>query len=98
MATHLYRIAQEAINNGLRHGRASEIFVSLETDGNEIVLTVHDKRCLIDFKQSTKNDGFGLHIVGYRANLIGAQFSIQPGENDGTTVGCRLLQVEGNTK
>ena len=96
LATHLYRIAQEAINNGLRHGGATEIFVRLETNETDIILTVHDNGCGINFKQSTENGGFGLHIMAYRANLIGAQFSIQPGKNGGTTVSCRLSQAEGD--
>lgn len=98
VATHLYRIAQEAINNGLRHGGATKIRVNLEHDGHDIVLTVHDNGHGINFKQSTENGGFGLPIMGYRANLIGARFSVQPGDHGGTTVCCRLPQVESEAK
>jgi two-component system sensor kinase FixL len=98
VATHLYRIVQEAINNGVRHGGATEIVVRLETNETDIILTVHDNGCGFNFKQSTENGGFGLHIMAYRANLIGARFSIQPGEHGGTTVSCRLSQVESDAQ
>lgn len=39
-ATHLYRIAQEAVNNALRHSQASEIVLSLKQNGKELVLEV----------------------------------------------------------
>lgn len=98
LATHLYRIVQEAINNGLRHGGATEIFVSLEQDGDGTLLTVHDNGCGINSEESTENGGFGLQIMAYRANLIGAKFSIQSGENGGTTVSCRLPQLESDVQ
>jgi two-component system, LuxR family, sensor kinase FixL len=98
VATHLYRIVQEAINNGLRHGGATEILVNLEKEGSDVTLTVHDNGRGIDVKQSTENIGFGLHIMAYRANLIGAKFSIQPGNIGGTTVTCRLSQAESDAK
>lgn len=97
-ATQLYRIAQESINNGLRHGRASEISVSLKENCNCIELTIHDDGCGIDIKRSSENDGFGLHIMSYRANLIGAKFSIQPGDGGGTTVCCCLPRTEIRAK
>ena len=97
-ATHLYRIAQESINNGVRHGGASEISVSLKEIQNCIILTIHDDGCGIDVKRSSENDGFGLHIMSYRANLIGAKFSIQPGDGGGTTVCCRLPRAESRAK
>jgi len=98
LATHLYRIAQESINNGLRHGGASQISVTLEESPNWITLTIHDDGCGIKFTQSTEIGGFGLHIMRYRANLIGARFSIQPGDDGGTTVCCCLPRIEGGTE
>lgn len=98
VATHLYRIVQEAVNNGLRHGGASEILVSLEKNDVDIILTVHDNGCGIDFKQTSENAGFGLHIMAYRANLIGAKFLIESGKNGGTTISCRLPQVESSAQ
>jgi signal transduction histidine kinase len=41
-ATHLYRIAQEAVNNALRHSQASEICISLRQDHSQILLEVSD--------------------------------------------------------
>ena len=96
VATHLYRIAQEAIDNGLRHGGATEIFVSLEKNDKDIIFAVHDNSCGIDFTQSTENGGFGLHIMACRAGLIGAPFSIQVREHGGTTVSCRVPLVESD--
>lgn len=96
-ATHLYRIAQEAINNGLRHGEATRISVSLKEINRDIVLTIHDNGCGIDFRQSTESRGFGLHIMSYRSSLIGGKVTIQPGVDGGTTVCCRVPLRESDT-
>ena len=40
VATHLYRITQEAINNALKHGRPSQLLVSLKSAGDKAALTI----------------------------------------------------------
>lgn len=93
-AMHLYRIAQESVNNAIRHGKALEIQVELERQGDCTVLTVMDNGCGFDSSVSADSRGFGLHIMGYRASLIGAVLSVDRAENGGTVVSCRLPDSE----
>ena len=93
-ARHLYRIAQEAINNAVKHSGAEQIFVKLARNDDSVVLTIHDNGRGIDHRRSPDVRGFGLRIMGYRASLIGARLSVQPDENGGTTVRCQLPRIE----
>jgi two-component system CheB/CheR fusion protein len=93
-AMHLYRIAQESVNNAIRHGKATEIRIELERQGDCTVLTVMDNGCGFDSNRSTDSRGFGLHIMGYRASLIGAVLSVDRADKGGTVVSCRLPDSE----
>ncbi len=93
-ARHLYRIAQEAINNAVKHSGAEQISVILEKMDDSVVLTIHDNGRGIDRSSSPGVRGFGLRIMDYRASLIGARLSVQPGESGGTTVRCHLPRIE----
>ncbi len=87
IATHLYRIAQEAISNAVRHGEASHIHVSLVVEGEQLQMTVHDDG--IGFQPNkTGTTGVGLRTMRYRAELIGATLEIGPAETGGTVVRC----------
>lgn len=94
-ATHLYRIAQESVNNAVRHGEASRIEISLEAAENSVILTITDNGCGFDSRISIENGGFGLHIMSYRASLIGANLSIIPADGRGTIVRCSLPRSAG---
>ncbi|HXC35252.1 MAG TPA: PAS domain S-box protein [Candidatus Acidoferrales bacterium] len=86
-ATHLYRIAQEAINNAVRHGKAKRIVVSVKPAGNKVALMVADDG--IGFSnQARKGSGMGLHTMKYRAGVVGATLQIQSESSKGTTVTC----------
>ena len=58
VATHLYRIAQEAINNALKHGRPTQLLVALKRRGDKVTLTIHDNGVgfSIDKERSTEWD------------------------------------------
>ncbi len=90
IATHLYRIAQEAITNAVRHGKARHINIRLDSAGNEIVLTIIDDG--IGLPENARNgDGLGLRTMAYRANMIGATFNIERLSSlGGTRVTCTL--------
>jgi signal transduction histidine kinase len=89
VATHLYRIAQEAITNALKHSLASEIIVRLEKDNGTIVLSVLDNGIgLLD--KGNAPTGRGLRIMAYRAGVMGATLHVGPGEGRGTLVQCSL--------
>jgi signal transduction histidine kinase len=90
-AMHLYRIAQEAINNATKHSKARKIDVSLSANPAVIVLSVADDG--VGISQTTKNlHGMGLSIMRYRSNLIGGEFVIEERPTGGTVVSCTVRQ------
>jgi PAS domain S-box-containing protein len=88
IADHLFRIAQEALSNAIKHGGARHILVSLETKASRIRLSVTSDGASIP--ASTHDEGLGLGIMRYRARLIGATLDIAPVAAGGTRVRCRL--------
>jgi signal transduction histidine kinase len=88
-ATHLYRIAQEAVRNAVRHGKARRIEVSLSSGGSGVVLTVSDNGIGLP-EPERRGDGLGLRIMKHRAAMIGATFEIAALETGGTLVTCAL--------
>jgi PAS domain S-box-containing protein len=89
VATHLYRIAQEAVSNAARHGRAKSIVVALDRTINGIRLSIRDDG--LGFRVSpNRAGGMGLHIMRYRAELIGATLTIDVGKGSGARVTCLL--------
>ena len=84
-AMHLYRIAQEAINNATRHGTARNIFLFLDATGRSIRLRVVDDG--VGFSES-QSQGIGLDIMHYRARLIAGQLTIKRRDSRGTVVTC----------
>ena len=89
VATHLYRIAQEAISNAARHGRATTIVVALRKTANETRLSVTDDGCGLP-APAARSGGMGLRIMKYRAELIGAVLTIGAAKGAGTSVACAL--------
>ena len=88
-STHLYRIAQEAITNAIKHGKAGHINLSLEKNNRIITLAISDDG--VGLPANARNgQGLGLHIMAYRANLIGATFGIERLPASGTRVICKL--------
>jgi PAS domain S-box-containing protein len=89
-ATHLYRIASEAVTNVLKHGRAKTITISLEGDERSLTLRVRDDGVGFPREPSAEVKGMGLKIMRYRAGLINARLAIGPAEPAGTVVSCTL--------
>ena len=88
IATNLYRIAQEAVTNTLKHGRAEHILIALESDNGQPILKVADDGTGFDVKEQT--EGMGLKTMRYRASLIGARLTIEPVDTGGTLVTCKV--------
>ena len=89
VATHLFRIAQEAVNNALKHGQASIIEIALSEREASVALTVENNgRPMPTANQRTS--GMGLNVMRYRAGMIGASLSIEPGKRKGVRVACLL--------
>lgn len=90
---HLFRIAQEAVNNAVTHGRAKQIKISLSCKGGEGVLIVRDDGVGLP-EEMLNPDGMGLQSMAYRARLIGAFLKIQRHARGGTLVFCRFPLTE----
>jgi PAS domain S-box-containing protein len=87
MATHLYHIAQEAVNNAIKHGDPRKIVVQLTTDqGRGILLIRDDGKGITETSRTTR--GMGLHIMNYRAGMIGGSLEVKREGTRGTVVTC----------
>jgi signal transduction histidine kinase len=92
-ATHLYRIAQEAVGNAIKHGKATHIVIMLEETETGLRLAVLDNgRGLAVSARSTK--GMGLRIMADRAKMIGATFAVRAHNPHGVELSCLLHQTE----
>ena len=89
-ATHLYRIAQEAITNAVRHGKATRIVIQISREPGATVLSLTDNGCGIDLPGSRIGSGLGLRTMAHRAELMGATFQVERLGEGGTMVQCRL--------
>lgn len=85
-ATHLYRIAQEAIHNAIKHGHATEVILTLADSGDH-TLTISDNGLGLP-PEFSSSKGMGVHIMKYRAGMIGGRLSIASGQRRGTKVVC----------
>jgi signal transduction histidine kinase len=85
---HLYRIAQEAISNAVKHGKASTVAVHLLSQGGRVVMTIVDDGMGIS-ESTAIADGMGLQIMQYRAKMIGADLEVEHRVCGGTAVICR---------
>jgi signal transduction histidine kinase len=95
VATHLYRIAQEAINNATKHGKAQTIAVALEAADDRVTLRVADDGAGIA-GSSLSNDGMGMAVMHYRARLSGGELTVESPSSGGTIVSCtaRINRVQ----
>ncbi len=87
LSSHLFRIAQEAINNSMKHGKAKAVSICLTRDGERITLCVRDNGAGLP-PEAQRSRGLGLRIMQYRANKIGAALQIAPHADGGTAVTC----------
>jgi PAS domain S-box-containing protein len=92
----LYRIAQEAVSNALKHGRAKNIVISLRPQEAGFELSIEDDGAGIA-EGAERSGGMGLAIMRYRAESIGAQLEVKKKEETGTVVLCRVrFHTENN--
>ncbi|HEX8911792.1 MAG TPA: PAS domain S-box protein [Humisphaera sp.] len=97
VATHLYRIAQESVNNGIRHGRAKRLDVSLVGARGWVTLRVRDDG--VGLKKGTSDSGapppgIGMRTMAHRAHLIGGTLTVAPAKK-GVEVTCRVPRRRG---
>jgi signal transduction histidine kinase len=86
-ATHLFRIAQEAATNAVKHGRAERIEIELRREAGRLLLTVRDNGKGFDAK-ALRVEGMGLSGMNYRAQMIDASLTVEPAKDGGTIVTC----------
>lgn len=89
VAVQLYRIAQEAVTNAVKHARATLITAAIKADRGRITLQVSDDGVGVPPGDETKS-GSGMHIMRYRTRVIGGTLEIKPGTGGGTLVTCSL--------
>jgi PAS domain S-box-containing protein len=87
VATHLYRIVQEAIDNSVKHGNAQHVSIQLNRFDGRGALSVTDDGSGF-FLDDNRTHGIGLRTMGYRAETIGGSFEIGRGQDGGTVVTC----------
>ena len=86
-AKQIYRIAQEAIINAIKHGKTKNINIKLRLTNKGTVLSIENDG--VDFlKLAPKRKGMGLKIMKYRTDLIGGSLDIHKGDKVGTIVIC----------
>jgi PAS domain S-box-containing protein len=87
-ATHLYRIAQEALTNVVRHSLASEVTIGLEIVGDELQLRVDDNGRGFMHQPPDGVAGLGLKMMRYRAQMLGGDLLLETSANGGASVRC----------
>ncbi|WP_168206037.1 PAS domain S-box protein [Geobacter sp. FeAm09] len=90
IATHLYYITNEAVNNAVKHSKGSCIAISLSCDGDMIRLAVADNGQGGFLETYNGQKGIGLRTMEYRCKMIGAALRLQSTASEGTTVTCSL--------
>jgi two-component system, LuxR family, sensor kinase FixL len=90
-ATNLFRIAQEAVSNAVKHGRARRILIRLASARGLLTLRVQDNGKGIPERMSLhQGEGMGLRIMQSRAGLIGGTLSVERNGGEGVTILCTL--------
>jgi PAS domain S-box-containing protein len=89
MATHLYRIAQEAVTNAVKHARAKAIRIRLEQHADAWQLSIEDDGVGLPDPAPIET-GLGLRIMHYRAKMIGGILAISCARPHGTIITCRV--------
>lgn len=93
VALHLYRISQEAINNAVKHGQATKIFVRLEANNNKkrLQLIVEDNGTGFPAAlEKEKYKGMGINTMKYRAHILGGKLNITETPEGWTRIICSV--------
>jgi signal transduction histidine kinase len=94
-ATQLFRIAQEAVSNAVRHGRPRQIRMTLLAEPSGLRLRIRDDGIGMPGAPE-KCEGLGLRIMHYRAGQIGGTLQVGPCHGGGTVVTCTLPRSDDN--
>lgn len=90
VAGHLYRIAQEAVNNAVKHARAKNITIQLARKNGTLLLEITDDGTGLTKGRTAQRAGLGLGIMQHRARAIGAELTIASKRGEGVVIRCVL--------
>jgi signal transduction histidine kinase len=85
----LYKIAQEAVSNAIKHGKATQVTLGISCDETQLTMTIKNNGLPFQAPSATSTR-MGLRIMHYRANTIDGELHIQALGTSGTLVTCRL--------
>jgi two-component system CheB/CheR fusion protein len=88
---HLYRIAQEAVQNALKHARAGIIEIELRVNAGAVMLSISDDGVGLE-KGAASGGGYGMRTMKYRASAINAKLVVAPRRGGGVSVVCEVPQ------
>ena len=94
-ATHMFRMAQEAVNNAMKHGQATKVRITLEEVDGAVTLSIRDNGIGIP-RDLPVSKGMGMQIMNHRAAAIGAMLSVRRAGSRGTVVACTLSAPAGS--
>jgi two-component system, LuxR family, sensor kinase FixL len=97
VATHLFRIAQEAVSNAIKHGRAQRIVITLRNLKGRIKLDISDNGNGLR-KPPANQKGMGLRIMQSRASMIGGTMAIESNAEGGVSVTCAIPEARAVPK
>jgi signal transduction histidine kinase len=86
LAINLYPVAQEAVNNALKHSQAAHIWMELSRLDDGYRLSISDDGIGIDLSKLEHARGLGMHNLRYRASLLGGAFALERNAHGGTTL------------
>ncbi len=86
VALHLYRVAQEAVTNAVKHSGAKNLLITLDKNAENVCVTVEDDGK--GFSPRRRSKGLGLHIMRYRANVLGGELKIEKRKRGGMQITC----------
>jgi len=97
MSTHLYRIAQEAVNNAIKHGQAKNIIISLAASEEYGILKIENDG--LGLAEPPRNGtGMGMQIMNYRARMIGGSLKVECSVGRGLAITCRFPLERGKQR
>jgi signal transduction histidine kinase len=85
-ALHLYRVAQEAVTNAVKHSGAKNVLISLDRDSKHVCVSVQDDGK--GFTVRKRGKGLGLHMMRYRANALGGELKVERRRTGGMDITC----------
>jgi signal transduction histidine kinase len=98
VSTAVFRICQEALTNVARHAKATTAMVTLQTEGDEVVLQVEDNGCGIPPAALHDSKSLGLLGMQERASVLGGKISVTPSQPNGTRIVLRLPRAASEAK